>query len=53
MNNIYKGSFCALITPFLDNRLDEDVFQKFIDWQISEGTLGLVDTTVDCWALNF
>ena len=42
MNNIYKGSFCALITPFLDNRLDEDVFQKFIDWQISEGTLGLV-----------
>ena len=42
MTNIYKGSFCALITPFSDNRVDEDLFQKFIDWQISEGTRGLV-----------
>ncbi len=38
----YQGSFVALITPFLNNEIDEDKFQKFIDWQISEGTNGLV-----------
>ena len=42
MDNIYKGSFVALITPFLENKLDEVTFQKLIDWQISEGTKGLV-----------
>ena len=54
MNNIYKGSFVALITPFLDNKLDEEVFQKFIDWQISEGTSGLVPcgTTGESPTLN-
>ena len=54
MNKIYKGSFVALITPFLDNKLDEDVFQKFIDWQVSEGTSGLVPcgTTGESPTLN-
>ena len=42
MNNIYKGSFVALITPFLDNKVDEATLQKFIEWQISQGTKGLV-----------
>ena len=42
MNNIYKGSFVALITPFLDNKVDEATLQKFIEWQISQGTSGLV-----------
>jgi 4-hydroxy-tetrahydrodipicolinate synthase len=42
MDNIYKGSFVALITPFVDNKLDETAFQKLIDWQITEGTKGLV-----------
>jgi len=42
MNLEYKGSFVALITPFLNDKIDEEAFQKFIEWQISEGTNGLV-----------
>ena len=39
-----KGSFTALITPFKDKRVDEDALRRFIDWQIAEGTHGLVPT---------
>ena len=42
MNFEYEGSFVALITPFLNGKIDEDAFQKFVDWQISEGTNGVV-----------
>ena len=38
----YLGAFVALITPFINNEIDEDKFQKFVEWQISEGTSGLV-----------
>lgn len=37
-----KGSFVALITPFKDGKLDEKAFQEFVEWQIAEGTHGLV-----------
>jgi 4-hydroxy-tetrahydrodipicolinate synthase len=40
---MFKGSFVALITPMRDDgALDEDAFQRFCDWQIAEGTHGLV-----------
>ena len=39
---MFKGSFTALITPFRNGSLDEDAFRRFVDWQISEGTHGLV-----------
>ncbi|MEX1180648.1 MAG: 4-hydroxy-tetrahydrodipicolinate synthase [Cucumibacter sp.] len=39
---MFRGSFTALITPFRDGALDEDAFVKFIDWQIREGSDGLV-----------
>lgn len=39
---MFKGSFTALITPFRNGSLDENAFRRFIDWQISEGTHGLV-----------
>ena len=42
MDNKYKGSFVALITPFVNGKIDEASFQKFIEWQISQGTNGLV-----------
>ena len=42
MNLDYEGSFVALITPFLNDKIDEEAFQKFIEWQIAEGTSGLV-----------
>ncbi len=38
-----RGSLTALVTPFdKDGRFDEKAFRAFIDWQISEGTKGLV-----------
>jgi 4-hydroxy-tetrahydrodipicolinate synthase len=37
-----RGSFTALITPFKNGKVDEAAFQKFCDWQIKEGTNGLV-----------
>ncbi len=39
---MFKGSFVALITPFKDGKVDEAAFQSFVDWQIREGTHGLV-----------
>ena len=38
----FKGSYTALITPFKNGGLDEDAFQKFVDWQIEQGAHGLV-----------
>jgi 4-hydroxy-tetrahydrodipicolinate synthase len=38
----FRGSFTALITPFKDGRVDEKAFQDLVDWQIREGTNGLV-----------
>jgi 4-hydroxy-tetrahydrodipicolinate synthase len=37
-----KGSLVALITPFRNQAVDEAAFQKFVAWQIEEGTHGLV-----------
>lgn len=37
-----KGSITALITPFTDGKVDEAAFRKLVNWQISEGTQGLV-----------
>ena len=39
---MFSGSIPALITPFIDGALDEKGFQAFCDWQISEGSSGLV-----------
>lgn len=39
---MYKGSFVALLTPFKNGQVDEAAFQSFVEWQISEGTNGLV-----------
>lgn len=36
------GSITALVTPFKDGALDEAALKKFVDWQITEGTNGLV-----------
>jgi 4-hydroxy-tetrahydrodipicolinate synthase len=39
---MFKGSIVALITPFHDGAVDEKAFQSFVDWQISQGTHGVV-----------
>lgn len=39
---IITGSIPALVTPFHDGRVDEKAFEAFVDWQVSEGSAGLV-----------
>jgi len=38
----FRGSFTALVTPFKNGSLDEAAFRGFVNWQIEEGTHGLV-----------
>ena len=38
----FRGSMTALVTPFKNGAVDEKAFRDLIDWQISEGTSGLV-----------
>lgn len=38
----FRGSITALVTPFQDGRVDEHRFRALIDWQIINGTHGLV-----------
>ena len=39
---MFKGSNVALITPFKDGAVDEKAFQSFVEWQIKQGTGGLI-----------
>ena len=39
---MFRGSFTALITPFKGGAVDEKAFQQLVEWQIAEGTHGLV-----------
>ncbi len=36
------GSICALVTPFRNGAVDDACYEKFVDWQIEQGTDGLV-----------
>ena len=37
-----QGSITALVTPFANGAIDETGFRELVDWQIQEGTQGLV-----------
>ncbi|MBB4050838.1 4-hydroxy-tetrahydrodipicolinate synthase [Devosia subaequoris] len=37
-----RGSITALITPMHDGVVDEKAFSSFVEWQLAEGTHGLV-----------
>lgn len=39
---MFKGSIPALLTLFRDEAFDEGAFRDFVEWQISEGSHGLV-----------
>ena len=39
---MFSGSIPALVTPFRDGGFDEAAFRRFVDWQIDEGSTGLV-----------
>src|ERR1700709_1733706 len=38
----FRGSFTALLTPFRNGSVDEQAFRDLVEWQIAEGTHGLV-----------
>lgn len=39
---MFKGSIVALITPFKGDAIDEAAYKKLVEWQIKEGTTGIV-----------
>lgn len=39
---MFRGSCTALITPFREGAVDYKAFESFVDWQINQGTHGLV-----------
>ena len=39
---MFKGSIPALITPFKNGEIDWPAFENFIEWQIEQGSHGLV-----------
>jgi 4-hydroxy-tetrahydrodipicolinate synthase len=51
----FTGSITALITPFSNGNVDYKAFEKLVDWQIKEGTNGLVPcgTTGESPTLDF
>jgi 4-hydroxy-tetrahydrodipicolinate synthase len=38
----FRGSFTALVTPFKGDAVDQGAFRDLVEWQIGEGTNGLV-----------
>jgi len=51
---MFFGSIPALVTPFSDQCVDEDSLSAFVDWQIEQGSSGLVPcgTTGEVATLN-
>jgi 4-hydroxy-tetrahydrodipicolinate synthase len=38
----FSGAFTALVTPFRENKVDEEAYRRLIEWQIEQGIQGLV-----------
>ncbi|NUQ18200.1 MAG: 4-hydroxy-tetrahydrodipicolinate synthase [Sphingomonas sp.] len=51
---MFSGSIPALVTPFSGGRVAEDTLREFVEWQIDEGSNGLVPcgTTGEVATLN-
>jgi 4-hydroxy-tetrahydrodipicolinate synthase len=51
---MFFGSIPALVTPFSGDRVAEDTFREFVEWQIAEGSNALVPcgTTGESATLN-
>ena len=39
---MFKGSITALVTPFSKGEIDKVALKNLVDWQITEGSNGLV-----------
>lgn len=42
MNTMFKGAFVAIVTPFIDGRVDEKGLTDLIEFQLGNGTSGIV-----------
>jgi 4-hydroxy-tetrahydrodipicolinate synthase len=51
---MFRGSFTALVTPFRNGAVDWPAFDRLVEWQVAEGTHGLVvcGTTGEAPVLN-
>ncbi|MDD2752294.1 MAG: 4-hydroxy-tetrahydrodipicolinate synthase [Candidatus Omnitrophica bacterium] len=52
---MFKGSITAIVTPFKDNKVDEKKFRELIEFQIKNGSSGIVPcgTTGESATLSF
>lgn len=52
---MFKGSIVAIVTPFKDGKIDEKKFRELIEFQIKNGSSGIVPcgTTGESATLNF
>lgn len=52
---MFRGSIPALVTPFRGESFDEEAYRAFVEWQISQGSHGLVPcgTTGETATLSF
>ena len=39
---MFRGTYTALVTPFLDRQIDEGAFERLIEFQIENGVEGIV-----------
>ena len=39
---MFKGSYVALITPFVNGKVDDKALKQLVEWHIAEGTHGIV-----------
>ncbi len=39
---MFSGSYVALMTPFRNGRVDADALRRMVNWQIEQGTQGLI-----------
>lgn len=52
---MFSGAFVAIVTPFKNDKVDEEALRKLIDFQIEQGTHGIVPcgTTGESATLSF
>lgn len=53
--SMFKGSIVAIVTPFKNDKVDEGTLKKLVDFQINNGTSGIVPcgTTGESATLNY
>lgn len=41
-NTVFKGVATAIVTPFIDGKIDFDAFDRLVEWQIASGVSAIV-----------